>query len=273
MAGRLAKKLFAICLAVLITGQGFGVAEVFAQAKPFEIVLSDMPFLSQREKHKDLGYGLLVDILMEMAEQRGWALKIHFYPINRARRAFVQGEVPFTLGNPSYFSDLGLSEEKIGFIPVFAIGFYLFYHSSGQQTSLDFTGPEQLSAYRFGVKLGTPTLGFYEQAGVKPSFFESARSGIRMLQRQRFDVVEITGFEAKQVLLEEYPDGDYPFVMREDPIYTLISNLLYRRDDPESHEMVEEFREALHEMRASGRYKAIHEKYWGGELPDSAYLH
>ena len=134
--------------------------------------------------------------------------------------------------------------------------------TSGFYVRKDFNGPqafsfENIKGQRIGSVVGYDSFNELEDVGLKPIRANNTKAGIGMLVGKRFDYLYLaqqsTDFIIKQMGLTDQLDFH--------PISRKNYHLCFSKNHPQVEAIIEAFNTALIDLKKSGRYQAIHNKY------------
>lgn len=213
-------------------------------------------------------YGMCGEIVYAASRAAGIKSLITFKPLKR----LIEDDSNNDLGNPAFYMN---NQDFAAIIPIAVYHVSLFYYLPRHSHHVTSLSLKELKGHKVGVLKGSlVNRSYFERAGIDIEESYSQASLFKKLRRGRIDFVIEIDLIGQALINELFPDDvdDFHFHIlpkSEAPIAILLSE-----EQVDARKLGALYREGLNQIRNSGEYQRILDKYYTVQsLPEDYYQH
>lgn len=231
------------------------VNSLVAEDKIISIAIEDnWPPFADRD-YKDGGY--TTEIAKEVLERMGYRVELHFLPWARAISMTQNGKYA---GLPGIY----FSEERAKSLafsdPIFEVEQVFFCNNNSE---IVYQGDlQELKPYMIGIVRGYAHGEKFDQATfLNKNEVSSSEDNIRMLLRNRIDLLVDTKKSISYLLQEKFPEDINSLTALEPALLTRKVYMAFSKNRPDYKQLITDFNNTLKIIRLDGTIEKLDQKY------------
>jgi len=226
---------------------------VVASEKEIFLTTTDYPpYYGEKLKHN----GFITEVIKQVFQQKGYRVKIEFYPWLRCKMMAEKGESDgmFTIWYSVERERLFIFSEPIP--PHNAIGFF-----KRKDMDIIFSTLDDLKQYAIGSVLGYAYSPEFMNAGLRVSKFYNDESLITKLVQGRIDLAIIDRLQGRYLLKSNYQIQHDKFEFIEPPIEIRQQYLVISKKNKNAQKIINDFNLGLKQITNDGSLNRIFDDY------------